>query len=92
MLPRRSALSVVVFLVPPLVLYGVAVLLPILQSLVLSLFSWDGITDMVFVGLDNYVKMLTRDDVFWTAFRNALGYLAICLVLQLGERSPSRVC
>ena len=84
MLPRRSARSVAVFLVPPLVLYGVAVLLPILQSLFLSLYKWDGITDMAFVGLDNYVKMLTRDDVFWTAFGNALGYLAICLVLQLG--------
>ncbi|WP_104182102.1 carbohydrate ABC transporter permease [Arthrobacter sp. B0490] len=84
MLPRRSALSVAVFLLPPLVLYGVAVLLPIVQSLFLSLYSWDGITDMAFVGLDNYVKMLTRDDVFWTAFANALGYLVICLVLQLG--------
>lgn len=84
MLPRRSKLSVLVFLVPPLLLYGVAVLLPILQSLFLSVFRWDGITDMVFVGFDNYVKMLTRDDVFWTAFGNALGYLAICLVLQLG--------
>lgn len=84
MLPRRSTLSVLVFLVPPLVLYGIAVLLPIVQSLFLSLFSWDGITDMAFVGLDNYVKMLTRDDVFWTSFGNALGYLAICLVLQLG--------
>jgi len=84
MLPRRSAVSVAVFLVPPLLLYGLAVLLPIGQSLVLSLFQWDGISDMRFVGLDNYVKMLTRDDVFWTAFGNALGYLAICLVLQLG--------
>lgn len=84
MLPRRSALSVIVFLVPPLVLYGAAVLLPIGQSLVLSVFKWDGISDMRFVGLDNYVKMLTRDDVFWTAFGNALGYLVICLVLQLG--------
>lgn len=84
MLPRRSTLSVLVFLLPPLVLYGIAVLLPIVQSLVLSFFRWDGITDMAFVGIDNYVKMLTRDDVFWTAFGNALGYLAICLVLQLG--------
>lgn len=84
MLPRRSTLSVVVFLVPPLLLYGIAVLLPIVQSLVLSFFKWDGISDMRFVGLDNYVKMLTRDDVFWTAFGNALGYLVICLVLQLG--------
>lgn len=84
MLPRRSGLSVLVFLVPPLLLYGIAVLLPIVQSLVLSFFRWDGITDMAFVGIDNYVKMLTRDDVFWTAFGNAVGYLAICLVLQLG--------
>lgn len=84
MLPRRSTLSVLVFLVPPLLLYGVAVLLPIIQSLFLSVFRWDGITDMVFVGVDNYVKMFSRDDVFWTAFGNALGYLAICLILQLG--------
>ncbi len=84
MLPRRSRIAVLVFLVPPLVLYGVAVLLPIVQSLFLSLFRWDGISDMDFVGLDNYIKLFTRDDVFWTAFGNALGYLAICLVLQLG--------
>ena len=84
MLPRRTKLSVAVFLLPPLGLYSVAVLLPIVQSLVLSFFSWDGITDMAFVGIDNYIKMITRDDVFWTAFGNALGYLAICLVLQLG--------
>ncbi|MFE3461493.1 carbohydrate ABC transporter permease [Nocardiopsis aegyptia] len=84
MLPRRSRLSVAVFLVPPLLLYGAAVLLPIVQSLVLSLFRWDGITEMTFVGIDNYVTMLTRDDVFWTSFANTLGYLVICLVLQLG--------
>lgn len=84
MLPGRSKLSVLVFLMPPLLVYGFAVLLPIVQSLFLSLFKWDGITDMRFVGLDNYVKMFTRDDVFWTSFGNAMGYLAICLVLQLG--------
>lgn len=84
MLPGRSGLSVAVFLIPPLLLYGLAVLLPIVQSLVLSFFRWDGITDMRFIGLDNYVKMFTRDDVFWTAFGNAILYLVICLVLQLG--------
>lgn len=84
MLPRRSRLSVFVFLAPPLLLYGIAVLFPIVQSLFLSFFSWDGITDMEFVGLDNYVHMFTGDSVFWHAFLNALGYLVICLVLQLG--------
>ncbi|MBM7503531.1 raffinose/stachyose/melibiose transport system permease protein [Agromyces aurantiacus] len=84
MLPSRSKTSVLVFLIPPLLLYGVAVLLPILQSLFLSFFSWDGITSLRFVGFDNYARMFVGDDVFWTAFFNSLGYLAICLVLQLG--------
>lgn len=84
MLPSRSKTSVAVFLIPPLALYGVAVLLPIVQSLFLSLFDWDGITSMRFVGLDNYARMFTEDTVFRTAFVNSLGYLAICLVLQLG--------
>ncbi|KQQ07593.1 MULTISPECIES: carbohydrate ABC transporter permease [Rathayibacter] len=84
MLPSRSRLSVAVFLLPPLLVYGIAVLLPIVQSLFLSLFSWDGISSPEFIGLGNYVRMLTGDDVFWTALGNSLGYLVICLVLQLG--------
>lgn len=84
MLPRRSRVAVAVFLIPPLLIYCVAVVLPILQSLFLSLFEWNGISEMNFVGLDNYTKMFTRDDIFWTALLNSLGYLIICLVLQLG--------
>ena len=84
MLPNRSKTSVLVFLVPPLLLYGIAVLFPIMQSLFLSFFSWDGITALRFVGFDNYARMFVGDDVFWTTFFNSLGYLAICLVLQLG--------
>ncbi len=84
MLPSRSRISVLVFLVPPLLLYGAAVLFPILQSLFLSFFSWDGISARQFVGLANYRHMLGGDDVFWHAFTNTIGYVAICLVLQLG--------
>lgn len=84
MLPNRSRLSVLIFLLPPLVLYCAAVLVPIFQSLFLSFFDWDGISDMVFIGFGNYVRMFTGDDVFWRAFLNTLGYLVICLVLQLG--------
>jgi raffinose/stachyose/melibiose transport system permease protein len=84
MLPNRSRLSVLIFLIPPLAVYSIAVLLPIIQSLFLSFFSWDGISDLQFVGIANYVRMLTGDDIFWTAFRNSLVYLVICLVLQLG--------
>jgi len=84
MIPHRSRLSVVVFLVPPLLLYLAAVLLPIGQSLVLSFFSWDGISALQFVGLSNYRHLLGGDPVFWTSVFNQLGYVVVCLVLQLG--------
>ncbi|MFF2502477.1 carbohydrate ABC transporter permease [Streptomyces sp. NPDC058067] len=83
MLPSRSKLSVAVFLLPPLLLYGAAVLLPIAQSLFLSFFTWDGISELRFAGLSNYAFMFTEGD-FWTAVTNQLGYLVVCLVLQLG--------
>ncbi len=84
MLPTRSRLSVIVFLLPPLLLFAAGVLLPIGQSLFLSFFSWDGISNRQFVGLDNYRRMFFSDDVFRTAFLNSLVYLAICVTVQLG--------
>jgi len=84
MLPSRSRLSVLVFLLPPLLIYGIAVLLPILQSLFLSFFSWDGTTSPTFVGTANYVRLLVGDDIFWQAFTNTLIYVAISLVIQIG--------
>lgn len=84
MLPSRSKKSVLIFLLPPLLFYGAGVLLPVVQSLVLSFFSWDGISDMEFVGFSNYAQMLSNDSVFWQAFGNSMVYLVICLTLQLG--------
>lgn len=42
-----------------------------------SLFSWDGITDMEFVGLKNFGKMLSDDSKFWQSFTNNLIYVGI---------------
>ncbi|MCX8643868.1 sugar ABC transporter permease [Bifidobacterium sp. B4081] len=84
MLPYRSKKSVLIFILPPLLLYGAGVLLPVIQSLIISFFDWDGISDMKFTGLANYIKMLTGDSVFWQSFGNSMVYLVICLVLQLG--------
>jgi raffinose/stachyose/melibiose transport system permease protein len=69
---------------PALILYAVAVFLPIGASLALSLFSWDGISAPQFVGVANYVQMLQEDPIFWTAFRNSVVYTAINLLIQLG--------
>lgn len=84
MLTQRSRFAVLVFLGPPLAAYLVAVVLPIFQSLYLSLFDWDGISDPAFIGLDNYAKMFLRDAAFWGALGHTLVYVFVTLIFQLG--------
>jgi raffinose/stachyose/melibiose transport system permease protein len=79
----KTRSSLLVFLGPPLLLYLAAVLYPIYRSLELSLFDWDGISPMEFIGIDNYTRML-GDEVFFTSFVNSLVYLGINLLFQVG--------
>src|SRR6185437_2315682 len=48
---------------------------PMIGSLALSLTHYDVITPPVFTGLDNYVKMLTGDDLVWQALKVTLFYV-----------------
>ena len=79
----RTKTAVAVFLLPALLLYLAAVVYPIGQSLWLSLFEWNGIGDMRWVGLDNYVDMLT-EPTFWLSARHSVIFVAINLFFQLG--------
>lgn len=83
MLPGRHPKAVLVFLLPPLLVYLVAVALPIAESLFLSFFRWDGITDLEFIGLRNYRDLLLSDSTFRVAFLHSLSYLAISLAVQI---------
>jgi raffinose/stachyose/melibiose transport system permease protein len=80
----RTRTAVAVFLLPALALYLAAVLYPIARSLWLSLFEWNGVGPMRWVGLDNYVEMLTDDSAFWTSARHSVVFVAINLFFQLG--------
>lgn len=47
------------YVAPALALYGFVVLVPALQSVNYSLYSWDGVTQATFVGLQNYTAFFT---------------------------------
>jgi raffinose/stachyose/melibiose transport system permease protein len=71
-----------VFLAPGLIIYTIVVVYPMVYSAYLSLFRWDGISPTkVFVGLDNYVILLTQNDVFWIALKNNAIWLVAALLL-----------
>jgi raffinose/stachyose/melibiose transport system permease protein len=83
--PRRlqDSLTVALFLLPAFALFVVFVIYPIFRSLYYSLFNWNGLGPAInFVGLSNFVKILT-DRVFIIAVRNGLLIVAFSLLLQL---------
>jgi raffinose/stachyose/melibiose transport system permease protein len=78
----RNKAVILLFMAPAAVLYLLIVLVPIVLSVSYSFFSWDLIHPMRFVGLQNFTRMLTRDDVFPVAVRNAVFFMLTSIVLQ----------
>jgi multiple sugar transport system permease protein len=74
------------FLLPGLLGLLIFTILPIIASLVLTLFEWDLLTPPRFVGIGN-VQRLLGDNDFWAALAHTLtfilGYLPLVLVLGL---------
>ena len=70
------------FLAPALIIYSIIVVYPMIYSAWLSLFRWDGIAPTkILVGFDNYVTLLTQNDVFWIALKNNAIWLVAALLL-----------
>jgi len=74
---------VVLFLAPACGLYALLFIYPVLSSLVLCLYDWDGFSQQRrFVGAGNFVK-LAHDPMFWTALRHNVFLLAVPTVVVL---------
>jgi raffinose/stachyose/melibiose transport system permease protein len=75
----------VVFLGPAVALYSVFMVFPLLDSLRLSLFGPGGGGVGQFVGIDNYVRLLTDSNLaprFWGALANNAEFFAIHMLVQ----------
>jgi len=76
---------IVVFLAPAVLIYSVFMIYPLVDSLRLSFFTQDAQAAETFVGLQNYVRLLTDDNWapgFWNAFRNNLVFFAVNMIVQ----------
>ena len=54
-----------------------------IYSFILSLTNWDLFTSPEFVGLENYIKLITKDKVFWKTVYNTLYYALISVSLGM---------
>ncbi|SHM74462.1 carbohydrate ABC transporter permease [Gracilibacillus kekensis] len=81
---------IAVGVIPALVIYLIFSIVPIFISFYYSTMSWDGFSDMQFVGLANFQEVL-QDKVFWLSVRNNIlvvlasvfGQIPIALALAL---------
>jgi raffinose/stachyose/melibiose transport system permease protein len=84
-LGRMPWATIIVFLLPALLLYGLFVLYPIVQSARYSLYDWNGFGPLQdFIGLDNF-RNVFRD----ARFREALTHNVILVVLSLLLQLPA---
>jgi raffinose/stachyose/melibiose transport system permease protein len=71
------------FVVPALVMYAAFVLLPLVLTVQYSLYHWDGIGPSQWVGLKNYVTVLTDPDLVGVIL-NAFKLIVFFSVLPVG--------
>jgi len=75
--------TILLFLVPPLLLYVYLVIFPVIQAIYYSFWKWNGLGPLTnFVGLENYVKLL-QDRIFINAFGHNLLIAILSVLVQL---------
>ncbi len=65
-----------VFLAPNLIGLLIFTMVPMIFSLVMSLYDWPLTGERAFVGAANFVKLFTEDVLFWKIMKNTLVYVA----------------
>ena len=79
---NQLRLTPLIFLAPAMLLFAVYVLYPIFSSLWISLYEWNGVGEMFWVGLGNYIEMW-EDDRVHTAIWNNIIWLIFFLLAPL---------
>ncbi len=82
-LQAKKALWGYVFLLPWAIGLIVFWLGPIFASLIFSFTEYDMLSDMKFVGLDNYRKAFTGDELFWPSLGRTFTYSIVVVPLGL---------
>ncbi|UPW18143.1 sugar ABC transporter permease [Agarivorans sp. TSD2052] len=76
---RSSDVAPWLFLGPALIIFSIYVLFPVLQSIWLSFFEWDGLGEKTFIGFGNYVELFDSDQ-FWTALTNNILWMLLFML------------
>lgn len=80
---RRVDWHAYLYIAPAVVLFAVFVITPLIQTVELSFFQWDGLTTPVFIGIGNYVSMI-QDPLVLSGYLHALVLVVFFCALPIG--------
>lgn len=76
---NQRTLAPWLFLAPGVLIFLVYVILPIIQSIWISFYDWDGLGEARWIGVQNYADLLD-DDSFYTSLKNNIIWLLLYLL------------
>lgn len=81
---RNKVVIAALFVLPAFLIYTVLLVNPIVQSIYMSFFSWNGIaaSKLVYVGLSNYKELLAMSE-FWRSLSNVGKFILIGFLIQM---------
>ena len=71
------------FIFPAFLIYTAFVIVSIIWAGYYSFFDWSGVGEKVFVGLKNYIELITQDEVFRSTVWHTLVYTVINVAIQV---------
>lgn len=79
----RDKKAICIFIAPAFLLFTLVMFIPICQSVYYSLCEYDALSAPKFVGLENYIKIFTKDKTMGIAVKNSLFFMIFSVVTQL---------
>lgn len=76
---RKYWLAPWLFLLPGLLLFLLLIIIPIVQSFIISFYEWDGLGEPLYIGWENFI-FLFEDPQFFTSIKNNIWWLVLYLL------------
>lgn len=74
--------AAVIFVAPAFLLFTLILFVPIIQVIYYSLCNYSGLTKPEFIGLKNYINLLTSDETMKIALKNSVFFMLFSAVTQ----------
>jgi multiple sugar transport system permease protein len=76
---NQRAMAPWLFLAPGIAMFMIYVIIPIFQSIWISFFDWDGLGVPKWIGVANYVELIS-DEAFYTSLKNNVIWLVLYML------------